>query len=66
MSDGTARTTQCDHPNLPPVPFDAEACKGKASSWVRKHYPRLYQVCPDCQAEIISYASSEHYYAGDY
>lgn len=56
----------CKHPNLPPVPFDAEACKDKSATWVRQHYPRLYQVCPDCQAGIICYASSLHYYSGDY
>lgn len=67
LKQSAARSAaECRHKNLPPVPFDADACKGKPAQWVRQNYPRLHQVCPDCKAGVICYASSEHYYAGDY
>jgi hypothetical protein len=59
-------TEQCKHEDLPPVPFDAEACKGKSASWVREHYPRVYSVCPKCREGVLRYASFEHYIEGDY
>lgn len=67
LKQSAARSAaECRHKNLPLVPFDAEACRGKPAGWVREHFPRLYQVCPDCRSGVICYASSEHYYAGDY
>jgi len=59
-------TERCQHPNLPEVPFDAEAAKGLSSWEVRKRWPRKLQTCPDCEADVICYASSEHYYSGDW
>lgn len=59
-------TDKCAHKNLPVVPFDAEAAKALDSYDVRKRWPRLDQECPDCKARVISYASFEHYIAGDY
>lgn len=56
----------CKHPNLPPVPYDKEACKGKNAFWVRQHYPRSNLVCPDCKQQPTRYASHEHYIDGDY
>jgi hypothetical protein len=56
----------CEHPNLPLVPFDEEAAK-ELSAWeIRARWPRKMQVCPDCKEEILCYASSMHYYMGDW
>lgn len=62
----TEETMVCKHPNLPPVPFDAEAAKGKSAFEVRGLWPRKIQECPDCKEQVICYASSLHYYAGDW
>ncbi len=59
-------TEVCEHPKLPEVPFDPVAAKGLSSHEVKDRWPRLYQVCPDCKAGIICYASFEHYIAGDW
>jgi hypothetical protein len=56
----------CEHPNLPPVPFDYEASKGMSAYEVRQRWPRKMQKCPDCGAEVICYASNSHYYSGDW
>lgn len=55
----------CQHANLP-VKYDSADCAGKDSAYVRKHYPRFYGNCPDCGVHMLGYASSEHYYAGDW
>jgi hypothetical protein len=33
---------------------------------VRELYPRFFGTCPDCGAQLIQYASFEHYIAGDW
>lgn len=57
---------ECSHPKLKRPKFDAEKSRGKDADWVRRHYPRGYQHCPDCDADVILYASFEHYLAGDW
>jgi len=39
----------------------------KLSSFeIRKRYPRFDGVCPDCNQQVIVYASMHQYIAGDY
>jgi hypothetical protein len=56
----------CEHENLPPVPFDEEAAKGLSAWEVRRRWPRKMQICPDCKQDVLCYASSLHYYSGDW
>jgi len=56
----------CTHPQTTP-PFDAEdARKLNDAGEVRKKYPRFFGQCPDCGAQVIGYASYEHYIMGDW
>lgn len=59
-------TNHCMHANLPVVPFDEEAAKGLRAHEVRARWPRKIQQCPDCKQDVICYASSFHYYSGDW
>lgn len=53
----------CDHG----VAFDREASKGLDAYEVRRRWPRLDGKCPKgCGYSGIAYASSEHYYSGDW
>lgn len=67
QTDG-ARTEdeRCQHSNMPPVEFDEQAAKGLGSYEVRKRWPRSYSRCPDCKEMVMRYASSLHYYSGDW
>lgn len=66
VSDLIQTSDVCEHTNLPPVPFDEKASKGLSAPEVRSRWPRLYQICPDCKAGVICYASFRHYIAGDW
>jgi len=56
----------CEHPKTTP-PFDAEeARKLNDAGEVRKKFPRFFGQCPDCGAQVIGYASYEHYIMGDW
>ena len=48
---------ECQHLNLPVVEFNEEACKDKDARWVKTHFPRGYNLCPDCKEHVIQYAS---------
>lgn len=55
----------CRHPRCTPA-FDADAAQGLDEYEVRRRWPRLMGECPDCGQHLISYASAEHYIAGDW
>jgi hypothetical protein len=60
-------TEHCAHPDLMArVEFDAQAAKGLSAHEVRARWPRVSDHCPQCGDRVICYASSEHYYAGDW
>ena len=53
----------CDHG----VIFDEIAADKMTVTEIRKFYPRLFGVCPKgCGYNGIAYASSKHYYSGDW
>jgi hypothetical protein len=53
----------CDHG----VKFNLETASSLDAFEVRKKYPRLCGFCPlGCGYSGIAYASSEHYYLGDW
>lgn len=56
----------CSHPKLSPPMFNSDRCKGRDSKWVREHFPRKVETCPDCGSTVILYASEEHYIKGDW
>ena len=67
VKGGTTITVKhCQHPNLPRIPFDPVAARDMTSAEVRKRWPRLGVTCPDCKSSVMSYASHEHYIAGDW
>lgn len=56
---------ECGAPR--PVPaFDPKRARGMTPMEVRQDYPRLWWTCPNCDAQLICYASFEHYLAGDW
>lgn len=57
---------QCRHVSLKLPDFDSDKSKGKGTGWIRKHYPRSVEKCPDCGCAVIMYASKEHYILGDW
>lgn len=59
-------TTHCDHADIARPAFDAEAARGLEAEEVRRRWPRGHAVCPRCGTLVISYASAEHYIAGDW
>jgi hypothetical protein len=61
----TADSAPCKHEKCTPA-FDSEKARGMDAYWVRENYPRFYGRCPDCGEQMISYASMEHYVAGDW
>lgn len=56
---------ECKHTNCP-VEFDPDVVRGMSAHAVRQLYPRFWGKCPDCGAQMIAYASAEHYIAGDW
>ena len=55
----------CDHEKCKPE-YDSELAKNMTSIEVRKHFPRFFGKCPDCNEEVIYYASTEHFVMGDW
>jgi hypothetical protein len=55
----------CEHKECRPY-FDPVAAKSMTDAQVRKAFPRFQGTCPECNQFVISYASSEHYVAGDW
>jgi hypothetical protein len=62
----TLTIKRCLHPDMPKVDFDPVAARLMPSHEVRQKWPRKYLKCPDCNEGILSYASFEHYVAGDW
>lgn len=58
--------TACSHPNLELPPFDPVRAATMTSTQVRDAFPRGHSLCGQCGATVISYASFEHYIAGDW
>jgi len=56
----------CVHPGIPEPVYDSEKAKGMDVYEVRKHFPRIDWCCDHCGACGVSYASFEHYIAGDW
>lgn len=56
---------QCKHPRCA-VAFDEDAARGLSAEEVRKRWPRFYGLCPDCNTEVIRYASTAHRVLGDW
>jgi len=58
-----ASQDHCSHS----IQFDYEKAKHMSSEEVRKNYPRQAGLCPlGCGYNGVSYASYEHYLAGDW
>ena len=57
----------CPHKKCVPE-YDSERVKKEnmSAEEVRRLYPRFFGNCPDCGAQLIQYASFEHYLAGDW
>lgn len=58
--------SRCSHPGLAQPKFDEEMAKGMTVEQIRKHFPRGYEWCHDCQSNVILYASYAHYIYGDW
>jgi Domain of unknown function (DUF4326) len=62
IEDGAA-VEDCDHG----VRFDPDVARNMTSSQIRKTFPRLHGTCPKgCGFYGASYATWEHYVAGDW
>jgi len=55
----------CNHASCR-VEFDKEAAEGLDEYEIRKRWPRFEGICPDCGAQLILYASPEHFVLGDW
>lgn len=70
MSGKDFTTCPVDHAyamrDLPPVTFDPEAARGLTTDEIRKRWPRGYWTCPECGSVTTRYASTKHYFAGDW
>jgi len=55
----------CQHSLVQPS-FDGEAARGLDEYEVRRRWPRFMGECPTCHAQVILYASCEHYISGDW
>lgn len=64
MSEKT-QPEKCEHEGAK-VEYDSEAAKGLDAREIKKRWPRFFGPCPDCGAQLIKYASFEHYIAGDW
>ena len=60
------KVQQCQHKRMPVPDFDPVAAREMTSTAVRMRWPRKFMQCPDCSYGAISYASYEHYIAGDW
>lgn len=55
----------CEHASVMPA-FDEEAARGLDVYEIRRRWPRFFGRCPDCQTDLILYASFAHYVYGDW
>lgn len=56
----------CQHPKIEKPPFNLEIAKDMTADQIRAFYPRGCEFCPDCMSSVITYASAEHFFAGDW
>lgn len=58
----------CHHTRLPEPTFDKDLCDrgGLDVETIRRMFPRVIEVCPDCNQRIIMYASKAHIVYGDW
>ena len=56
---------ECSHWRCTPT-FDPVAARGLDEVEVRRRWPRFEGVCEECGSMVISYASAEHFAAGDW
>jgi hypothetical protein len=59
---------ECLHPHVPEPVFDKRLCDvGELDTeTIRRMFPRIYMMCPDCKRTMIKYASKAHYVYGDW
>jgi hypothetical protein len=55
----------CTHAQVKPA-FNVNAVADLPPEEIRRIWPRFEGVCPDCQSQLILYASAEHYTCGDW
>jgi hypothetical protein len=60
------QVTECLHPGMKLPDFDSVSAKNMDSYEIRKRWPRGHYSCPHCRQSVITYASFEHYIAGDW
>ena len=56
----------CVHPDIPQPAFSWDKAQKMTVHEVRATYPRVNWTCEHCGGYGVSYASFEHYIAGDY
>lgn len=55
----------CEHENRDPIDAMFGVCH-ECTQEIRKRWPRFMGACPTCGANVIVYASTEHYTYGDW
>jgi hypothetical protein len=55
----------CNHDGVV-VNFDEVKAQGMNPYEVRKRWPRFFGKCPDCNCNLIKYASMAHFVYGDW
>lgn len=58
-------TKLCAHASCV-VKFDPEAASTMTTVEVRKNFPRFFGLCPECEEQVIIYASRKHFVMGDW
>jgi len=61
----TDHRASCKHARCT-VAFDRAAAAGLSAARVRKRWPRWDGPCPDCGLRMLKYASSDHFFYGDW
>jgi len=56
----------CQHPGMVLPEFDSELARTMSAIEVRRRFPRGNWHCQKCESSVITYASFEHYIAGDW
>ena len=63
IGETAGKDIRCEHAQHVPT-FDATTCRYFSPEQVRAQYPRYQGTCETCHAQIILYASLEHFFAG--
>lgn len=65
QSSVVSSESRCSHDKCE-VAFDDEKAAEMTVQEIRKVYPRFSGTCPDCNVQVIKYASGAHYHMGDW